>query len=146
MRRQAVRFSIPSAVPALRAPRATPTPYRPDARPGPQGVEPAGAAVAAPSRPVAGGKDGGEIRRPERSAPVLGRRSPSDPPVTGQDPGGPGKHPLPPPPTRSLARPGRGRGARRGRQQGVAPFTRPAVELGVKAAGRPGIRPAGVRG
>ena len=107
-------------------------------------------------RPVAGGEDGGQVRRPEPprlpAAALAG-----GPPVAGQDPGGafPGRARLMGEAGPEARRGHRRRGACRGSPQvvelgevgGEGCILEPAaVEPGVEAAERPGVRPAGVRG
>ena len=130
--------------------------------PGDHGVEAAAiegdllglAAAAAPARLMAGGEDGGKVRRPER--PRLPESSTAcRPPVAGADPGrpfpgsgrrrgGPGSTPRPPPSPRSPA-PGPGRGARRGTRPGWRPRAtgRRARRRG---GGAPRSRPGGCSG
>ena len=105
---------------------------------------------------MAGGEDGGQVRRPEppRLPAAAGRRGP---PVAGEDPGGafPGRARLSGKAGPEARRGHRRRGARRGSAQvvesgevgGDGRILEPAaIEPGVEPAERPGVLPAGVRG
>ena len=113
-------------------------------------------AAASPARPVAGGEDGGEVRGPERAGLAAAALA-GGPPVAGQDPGRPfpARARLAGEAGPEARRGHRRRGARRrpalvvkfGEEGGEARILEPpAVEPGVEAAERPGVRPAGVRG